>query len=152
MSAWSEVSQLIDSWLKGGGAGAGFTPEERARVLWQMFWIDLVARCCKSGMRALSCLAERVGSLLRCFLMALRVAWRTVDFLPVPIFSPLQGRLRVVPRGVDAGDPGERWQCHQIQAKGPYMWFLLFSIWNRIKNKDLNVFLIDLSYSIAGTV
>ena len=57
--------------------------------------------------------------------MALRVAWQAVDFLPVPIFSPLQGRLRVVPRGVDAeedaGGPGERWQCHQIQAKGPYM-------------------------------
>ena len=51
-----------------------------------MFWIDLVARCCKSGMRALSCLAERVGSLLMCFLMAVRVAWLTVDFLPVPIF------------------------------------------------------------------
>ena len=51
-----------------------------------MCWIDLIARCCKSGMRALSCLAERVVSLLRCFLMAVWVAWLTVDFLPVPIF------------------------------------------------------------------
>ena len=71
---------------------------------------------------------------------------RTAWWLPVP----------AEPGGVDAeeaaGGPGEQWQCHQVLAKGPCMWISFFQIKNRIKNTDLNVFLINRTSSIAGTV